>query len=176
MFRGKFLAGLVLGFLLASLVFCVLPVGSQYAGRYDPWADIDGDGKIDMKDVGTVARGFGTYGDPAKPVIVSRHETFSQVLNFTVTAPGYYYRLNVTGYERVTVAIKVRGTATVYICWYWGEWQPLAPLIIANFTVINSEENHIWTSQIEAPLLYIYYAQVNNTINCYTIIATYLTA
>jgi hypothetical protein len=44
------------------MLFEVLPIGSQGAGDYDPWYDVNDDGKIDMKDVGGVARKFGTSG------------------------------------------------------------------------------------------------------------------
>lgn len=37
---------------------------SQQARQYDPHADINDDGKIDMRDLGAVARLFGTTGDP----------------------------------------------------------------------------------------------------------------
>ena len=49
---------------MASLLFEVIPINSQSAGEYDPWIDINDDGKIDMKDVGTVARAFGASGTP----------------------------------------------------------------------------------------------------------------
>jgi len=50
-------------FLLTVALFTVIPILSQSAGEYDPWLDINDDGKIDMKDVGSVARAFGATGD-----------------------------------------------------------------------------------------------------------------
>jgi hypothetical protein len=169
------MATMLLGFLVGALVFAVLPVGSQTSQlQYDPWADINGDGKIDIYDIAYSAIRFGSSGDPTRQVVISRHEAFSQVVNFTVTAPGYYYWANTTGFERLSVAIKVKGTATVFLCWYWNE--PMPPLIAANFTVINSEQCYMWMSQVQAPLLCIYYAQAGGIIDCYTVIAVYLTA
>jgi len=37
---------------------------------YDPWADINDDGKIDIKDIAYTAAQFGTFGDPTKNVTV----------------------------------------------------------------------------------------------------------
>jgi hypothetical protein len=45
--------------------------GSQTTFQYDPWADINDDGKIDMRDIGYTCRLFGTTGDPTKNVNVT---------------------------------------------------------------------------------------------------------
>jgi hypothetical protein len=129
--KKSLLIGVVLGFLVSALVFAVLPVGSQTGERqYDPWADVNDDGIINMKDTVYTILLFNTKGDPAKPVIVSRHEAYWEVKEFTVTSAGYYYSANVTGLERLTIAVKVRGTAQVSFCWYWGS--PMPPLAEAN--------------------------------------------
>jgi hypothetical protein len=47
---------------------------------YDPWADINDDGKIDMKDIAYTARLFDTSGDPAKNVTVTNWPTTSQIV------------------------------------------------------------------------------------------------
>jgi hypothetical protein len=52
----------------------------------------------------------------------------------------------------------------------------MPPLAEANVTVVNSEANYMWTSEIKAPYFYVYYAPVQGVINCYTIIAIYITA
>jgi hypothetical protein len=173
-FRKSLAVGVVLGFLLAGLVFAVLPVGSQTQRQYDPWADVNDDGIINMRDVTYEILLFNTVGDPAKPVIVSRHEAYWEVKEFTVTSAGYYYSANVTGLERLTITVKVRGTAQVSFCWYWGS--PMPPLAETNVTVVNSEANYMWTSEIKAPYFYVYYAPVQGVINCYTVIAIYITA
>jgi hypothetical protein len=46
-----------------ALVFIPMS-GSQTAVQYDPWADMNDDGKIDAKDIGYVCRLFGKTGDP----------------------------------------------------------------------------------------------------------------
>ena len=46
---------------LAVALFTVILVGGQSV-EYDPWIDVNDDGKIDMKDIGQVARAFGATG------------------------------------------------------------------------------------------------------------------
>jgi len=62
-------------FCLTFALFTILPTGSNYKassiGEYDPWIDINDDGKIDMKDVRSVAISFGTTGDPTRNVNVT---------------------------------------------------------------------------------------------------------
>jgi hypothetical protein len=41
----------------------IIPTRSQI-GAYDPWADINDDGKIDVYDIGHLARLFGATGGP----------------------------------------------------------------------------------------------------------------
>jgi hypothetical protein len=166
--------GVVLGFLLSALVFAVLPVGSQWQRQYDPWADINDDGKIDAKDIGYVCTLYGKSGDPAKTVIIGKHEAFFDVRNGTITSPGYYYYFNATGWDRISIAIKVKGTAAVYCCWWWGS-RELPPIPYAWFNVTNSEETRTYSSQVMAPLFYVYYTTVNGVLNCYTVIAFYAT-
>ena len=46
---------------LTVALFTVILVGGQSV-EYDPWIDVNDDGKIDMKDIGQVARAFGATG------------------------------------------------------------------------------------------------------------------
>jgi len=52
---------LLVAFSLAVALFTVILVGGQSV-EYDPWIDVNDDGKIDMKDIGQVARAFGATG------------------------------------------------------------------------------------------------------------------
>lgn len=64
-------------FMIATLIALILlivaftPISSQQVGTYDPWADINDDGKIDIRDIAYSARLFGTTGDPTKNVNVT---------------------------------------------------------------------------------------------------------
>jgi hypothetical protein len=48
-----------------------VPLSTEQVGEYDPWLDINDDGKIDIYDVAVTAQAFGTYGDPTKNVTVT---------------------------------------------------------------------------------------------------------
>jgi hypothetical protein len=51
-------------FCLTAMLFSVRFTGSQTPGQYDPWLDINDDGRILIEDVAWVAKAFGTKGDP----------------------------------------------------------------------------------------------------------------
>ena len=59
----NYLIAAVLSAMVLALMFIPMS-GSQTTPQYDPWADINDDGKIDIKDVSYTARLFGTTGDP----------------------------------------------------------------------------------------------------------------
>jgi len=57
---------LIVGFLtlcLSVALLKILPTSSQSLPVYDPWCDLDDNGEVDMRDVGWVARKFGSTGD-----------------------------------------------------------------------------------------------------------------
>jgi len=66
----SFLAAVALTTLMLALMLAP-PSGSQLQRQYDPWADINDDGLIDMRDIAYEARLFGTTGDPTKNVNVT---------------------------------------------------------------------------------------------------------
>jgi hypothetical protein len=50
-------------FAMVLLIMVFIPKSSQL-GTYDPWLDINDDGKIDIKDLATTAKAYGTTGTP----------------------------------------------------------------------------------------------------------------
>lgn len=46
-------------FCMSALMFAVLPIRSGLLPPYDPWADLNADNKIDIKDISNVAKLFG---------------------------------------------------------------------------------------------------------------------
>jgi hypothetical protein len=73
MIKRDLIIAVLATFCLTATLFLILPVRST--GKYDPWADINGDGKINMIDVGYIASLFGTSGDPTRNVTVTNWPT-----------------------------------------------------------------------------------------------------
>jgi len=57
----SFLAAVSLTTLMLALALAP-PSGSQLQRQYDPWADINDDGKMDMRDIAHEGRLFVTWG------------------------------------------------------------------------------------------------------------------
>jgi hypothetical protein len=76
MVRKDVIIAILATFFLSATLFIVLPTkSSPSAGpEYDPWADINDDGRINMYDIGYTAQRFGTSGDPTKNVTVINWE------------------------------------------------------------------------------------------------------
>jgi len=61
--NGKqFLVATVFAAVLLTMAFT--PISSQQTGTYDPWLDMNDDGRIDIKDLAMVAKAYGTLGTP----------------------------------------------------------------------------------------------------------------
>jgi len=91
---------------MVLLTMAFIPV-SQQAVPYDPWTDINADGKIDIRDIAYTAAQFGTFGDPTKTVYMKRM-TYSWSAKFSLPR---YVPLNLyndtRGYDRVSIYVKV---------------------------------------------------------------------
>lgn len=58
----KLLVATLFAAVLLTMTF--IPTSSQQTGTYDPWLDINDDGKIDIRDLATMAKAYGTLGTP----------------------------------------------------------------------------------------------------------------
>jgi hypothetical protein len=83
----NYLLAIFLSSMILALVFC-LNVGSQTTVQYDPWADINDDGKIDIKDIAYSSMRFGTVGDPTKNVSVTNWPIATNYLTVTLNVSG----------------------------------------------------------------------------------------
>jgi hypothetical protein len=110
-------------FCLTVTLFSLVPVRSSLP--YDPWTDIDENGKIDMKDIGNVAAQFGTTGDPTKNVNVMNWPQPPLVndptfVNLTWNPTGFVYSMeglffSTFGYSRMSIFITPTNTSS-------GDW------------------------------------------------------
>jgi len=94
------ITGCLIGMFIILLVYA--PTQTQTEKEYDPWADINDDGKIDVKDIYYLASIYGTTGDPARNVTI---------VNFPLDEEGNFKIVNV----RRTVTIPVVINKTVYV-------------------------------------------------------------
>jgi hypothetical protein len=103
--RRDVLIAVLATFCLTSALFAVKPSGSLSSKQYDPWMDINDDGRIDMRDIGQLCINFGAAGDPTKPVIIN-HNWREGNCSFSLN-PGGYTSFNIftTGFRTVTIRI-----------------------------------------------------------------------
>jgi hypothetical protein len=108
-------------FCLATTLFTVIPRISS-TGTYDPWLDINDDGKIDMKDIAFVARAFSSHGTPLNKtslkIYLNTNVTFA---NQEASDPPYIYKFNITArnVQNVTLYnVTIRSVTTdTYYCY-----------------------------------------------------------
>lgn len=125
-------------FCLTATLFLVNPTRSSpnTAGVYDPWVDVNGDGKIDILDLVQTALSWHTSGDPTKDVNVTnwpnsinvkdtvfswssgiQHVTYSEHWD-----SGY---LSTVGFRQFTVNVQADDLVWVYV------WQRLGDTDVA---------------------------------------------
>jgi hypothetical protein len=119
--RKDMIFAILTTFCMCALMFTVIPIRSGLP--YDPWADIDDNGKIDMKDIGNVAARFMASGDSTKNVNVTNwplpYPPFKTILyteNFTwwnYTGDICFYPHpqeadDVGGYSKMSVEVLVK--------------------------------------------------------------------
>lgn len=98
---------LVVAFLASALLLNVHT--SSSAGTYDPWADYNGDGIINIQDVGPLAAGWLATGNPTRNVTITGHANklaYSVSDRSVAGNTGFWSGwIDVTGYSKMTVCI-----------------------------------------------------------------------
>jgi|GEM_PF-2975844 hypothetical protein len=181
--RRDVLIAVLATFCLTSSLFAVKPSGSQTERQYDPWADLNDDGKISMDEIVRMCELFGTTGDPTKNVNVTNFPQIYRIMHTTYTYAETFHAKSVLpvwryfeteGYRQITIAISIDGNASVTISWAipnGGCWDQYRYSVISsyNFTVV--------TYQVIAPEIYIEFCSFlevkdNNIIKFYPLNAT----
>ena len=108
-----FIIGCLTGMFVALLIYAPISQ-TQTEKQYDPWADMNDDGKIDVKDIYYLASIYGTTGDPTKNVNVTNWPALLTVETklahkewwgyIEVKAHNYtYIWFNIEGYRQVSI-------------------------------------------------------------------------
>lgn len=135
--RKKLLITFLFSIVILTLTF--IPVSTQQsAGDYDPWNDINEDGKIDIYDVASTALKFGTSGDPAKNVTIAGYATTEDSLYKTIDPKtNWYVYIDTRGYRKISVGLDIVGTAVLNVNIFWrvGGWA----YVWQSFTLSDTE-------------------------------------
>jgi hypothetical protein len=124
-------------FCLSVTLFTILPTRSA---EYDPWVDLDGDGKIGITDIVQMTSIYGKTGDPSRNVNITDWPlphpelrlVYNESIGYVPPNPNNYIYLtsvNTTGYESCTVHAKATGTwrtdqspTQITILWFWNSY------------------------------------------------------
>lgn len=92
-------------FCLTATLFMVIPTRSS-PGEYDPWVDINDDGKVNIADIFSVAKAFGTSGDPTKSVVIVGCDSLENATRFVLnTTEMVNFTIPTVGYRTITLSI-----------------------------------------------------------------------
>ena len=120
-----FIVGCLIGMFVALLIYTPISQ-TQTERQYDPWADINDDRIIDMKDIGYLCKLYTTAGDPTKPIEIVGYKhaegsyDFSLLpnedINWTIPTAGFKtLAIRVQAYSidchdfQIYVAFKIKG-------------------------------------------------------------------
>jgi hypothetical protein len=75
--KKDLIIAVLITFCLTVSVFMVLPSKSSGGQVYNPWADIDGNGTVDLKDLVLLAQSYGTSGTPINRAQILNNTEYS---------------------------------------------------------------------------------------------------
>jgi len=143
-------------FAAVLLAVAFTPVASQQTAPYDPWADTNDDGKIDIKDLAYASLRYGMLGNPTKPVTIS---TYNWTRNYyeLIVGPGEEGKLSIItgGYKQITLAFRASSMMP----------PEFGNVSIATGFLMGLSQNHVYVDRFNAtagwtgperPILYEY--------------------
>lgn len=108
----------LLTFCLTATLFMAATTRSQ---EYDPWADLNGDGKIDILDVVGTTGIYGASGDPTKNVTIAGRASklAYYVIGQPIPATSWFTSapIKVDGYSKISISILFTEPQFDYYLW-----------------------------------------------------------
>jgi hypothetical protein len=108
-------------FCLTATLFSIIPVGSLGVREYNPWYDINDDGKIDLKDYYGVGLKYATTGDSTKNVTIAGRASKLITLANGEPIPAISWftsdPISVDGYSKISISIGFTEPEFDYYLW-----------------------------------------------------------
>jgi hypothetical protein len=145
------LLNIVLVTILATSLF--LMVVRSATSPYDPWADTDDNGFIDIKDILYTALQYGATGDPTKPVIVQGYNWSAGSCAFNVPSEsGGNLNIITAGYKQITLGFKSLNYFDVTTGFLLGSYYAYLNNFAVFKPVVDPTENTMWIEPSEVVL------------------------
>jgi hypothetical protein len=144
-------------FCLTVTLFSLAPVRSNLP--YDPWSDIDENGKIDMKDIANVASQFSTSGDPARNVMIAGHANYLAYNVSTVVSATSFHAsewISVGGYSKISICLHTTASSNSYVL----QAKHIGGPIFYVESLQDVGTDYVWTYDVPNQLVRVYF--VNN--------------
>ncbi|MDH5482621.1 MAG: hypothetical protein OEY22_07075 [Candidatus Bathyarchaeota archaeon] len=145
------LLNVVLTTMLVAALFLTFAKGP--IEPYDPWADPNDDGYIDVKDLLNLALRYGSFGDPTKPVALGSYNwsAGSYTLDIPGESGGNLYIMT-AGYRQVTLGFKSPNYLDITTGFFLGRYYAYVDEFAISKPIVYPTENTMWIEPSEVAL------------------------
>ena len=171
--RKDLVIAVLLGFFLAITLYPKV----TGVGEYDPWSDINSDGKMRVDDILDVALRFGANGDPTRNVTVTNWPNSPTTTVWwyepvpSSTASNWYNRSGFTTLHILMQAVNIpTGSLTVYVYGYIPDPGSSGYAPIAAYSIVLSASSSTASISIPVPsdhFRFVVYPSGTTTSNIY---------
>lgn len=106
--RRDLITAVLLTFCIA-LMFVAVPTKSQGALEYDPWKDVNDDGKIDILDVTSLTGVYGAKGTPITKALVAYDSGWINITDKLGQVFNVTHDLNVQDWNNQSIMVEITG-------------------------------------------------------------------